>query len=109
MVGPKYEGTINGAGQVNLGCAAGSRVSSWVVQFESSSFSGSLTIKSAVQDSDYTRLAVGYKDFVTGTASTAAITGNALVLVDSSGVDVQLDCTAYTSGSLTYKAVPLVG
>jgi hypothetical protein len=31
------------------------------------------------------------------------------VLVDSAGVGLSLDCTAYVSGELRFKAVPLVG
>ena len=109
MVGPAKTGTISAAGETNLGPAAGSRVSSWLIQFDTAAFTGSVTIKAAAQDSINTALAVGYKDMETSAVATAAVTGNALVLVDSSGCDIQLDCTAYTSGDLNYTAIPLVG
>jgi hypothetical protein len=85
------------------------RVCSYLIHFQSASFSGSVTIKGGVIDKAYTLIALGYKDMETGDNATAAITGNALVLVDASGINVVLDCTAYTSGTLAYTAVPLVG
>lgn len=109
MTGGKKTGAIAATGQTQLGQASGRRVSSWLIQFESASFSGSVTIKSAASDTNYTAIAVGYKDMNTGTNSTSAITGNALVLVDSSGVDVQLDCTSRSAGTLNWTAIPLVG
>ncbi len=73
------------------------------------SFSCSVTIKGSVIDSNYTLIALGYKNQATGTNATAAITGNALVLVDAAGLNVVLDCTSYTSGSLAFTAIPMVG
>ena len=56
-----------------------------------------------------TGLAVAYKDMETGLNATAAITDSGLILVDASGIDITLDCTAYTSGSLTFTARPMIG
>ena len=110
MVGQMKSGTIDEAGQTALGSAASSRVSSWAIEFISSSFSGSVTIKAKGADSrDGTLQNKGYKNQVTEAAATAAITGTGLVLVDSSGLDIVLDCTSYTSGDLNYVATPLVG
>lgn len=102
-------GTINATGQYILGLPVSDRVSTWVIQFEDSSFSGSVTIKGAIADSTYTLKSLAYKDMTAGTNSTSAITGSALVLVDSSGLVMVLDCTSYTSGSLSYIARPMVG
>ena len=112
MVGPNKSGTISATGQVNLGPAALKRVSSWLIQFQASTspaWSGSITIKGAATDTANTVIALGYKGMDTSAVETAAITTNDLVLVDSSGVDVQLDCTSYTTGSMAYTAVPLLG
>lgn len=109
MVGPDKTGTIDGAGETNLGEAGSRRVSSWLIQFEDNSFSGSITVKAAAAGGSNTALAVGYKDMETSAVATSAITGNRLILVDSSGCDVQIDCTAYTSGDIAYTAIPLIG
>lgn len=110
MVGQVKSGTISATGQIHLGQPASGRVSSWAIEFVSAAFSGSVTIKAKGADSQQTTLQnVGYKNQVTEAAATAAITGTGLVLVDSSGLDTVLDCTAYTSGDLHYVATPLVG
>ena len=106
---PVRTGTIDETGQTDLGLPISDKVCSWLIQFESASFSGSVTIKGAAADTANTALALAYKNMVTGENSTSAITGNALVLVDGSGVSVQLDCTSVASGSLAYTARPMVG
>lgn len=102
-------GTIDAADQFNLPNPMSDRVCSYLIQFESASFSGSVTIKGAALDSKNTLIALAYKNMATGVNATAAITGNAMVLVDASGVGIALDCTSYASGSLSYTAVPLIG
>ncbi len=110
MVGPTKSGSITATGQIHLGQAASGRVSSWAIEFISASFVGSVTIKAKGADSrDGTLQDKGYKNQVTEAAATAAITGDGLVLVDSSGLDTVLDCTAFTSGALGYVATPLLG
>lgn len=105
---PKVEGEISATGQTALPNPVSDRVCSYLIHFESVSFSGSVTIKGAALDSSFTLIALAYKDMNAGTNATAAITGNGLVLVDASGVEVVLDATV-TSGSLKFTAVPLVG
>lgn len=102
-------GVIDAATQYELGNPMIDRVCSYTIQFQSTDFVGSVTIKGAVDGTAFTTLALAYKNMSTGLNATAAITGNALVLVDASGIGISLDCTAYTSGSLAYKAVPLIG
>lgn len=101
-------GTISETGTINLPPAVTDRVSSYLIHFQSSSFSGSVTIKGAVIDRNYTAQAVAYKNMSTGLNATAAITGDALILVDAAGLSIALDATV-ASGSLAFSAVPLVG
>lgn len=109
MSRPPVTGNIDATGQFSLPNPVSDRVCSYAIQFESASFSGSVTIKGAVIDKNYTLSALAYKDMATGENATDAITGNALVLVDASGVDVVLDATTVNSGDLAYTAIALVG
>jgi hypothetical protein len=102
-------GSIGAAGQFELGNPMIDRVCSYLIQFQSTDFIGSVTIKGAVDGKAYTTLGLAYKNMVTGLNATGAITGNALVLVDASGIGISLDCTSYTDGTLAYKAIPLIG
>ena len=112
MVGPVKSGTITSTTPVVLGSAAGSRVSSWLIHFEeTSTITGAITIAGKAADRSagaYTTIALGYKDMNTSAVATATITGDALVLVDSSGVDVILETTV-SAGTMSYTAIPLVG
>lgn len=101
-------GAITATGAIELGNPMVDRVCSYAIQFQSESFDGSVTIKGAVDGTAFTTLALAYKNFTTGVNSTAAITGNALVLVDASGIGISLDATV-TSGTLRYSALPLIG
>lgn len=106
---PTTSGTITAATTYAIPNAATDRVTSYAIQFKSNSFVGSVTIKGGIADKAYGVLPVAYKNMVTGLNATAAITDNALVLVDAAGLDLTLDCTSYTSGSLTFTAIPLIG
>lgn len=101
-------GTISSTSVVSLPNPVSDRVCSYLIHFESSSFNGSVTIKGAAIDTAFTLSALAYKNMATGLNATTAITGNALVLVDSAGINVVLDATV-TSGSLRYVAIPLIG
>ena len=109
MVGAKKTGTVNSTEDISLGPAAGSRVSSWLVQLEADgSWSGTCTPKGAAQDSNNTLINLGFKDMNTSAVSTTAPTTDALILIDSSGVDVVLSFSR-SAGTMTYTAIPLVG
>jgi hypothetical protein len=101
--------TIDAVATHNLGDVDPGFVGRWAVQFKSSSFVGSVTIKARVPRSGMDAVAVAYIDFADGTIKTAALAGDALVLIDCSGLELILDCTAYTSGSLAVAALPLIG
>lgn len=101
-------GTISATGVTSLPNPVSDRVCMYLIQFESASFSGSVTIKGAALDSNFAQIALAYKNMNTGVNATSAITGNAIVLLDAAGVNIALDATV-TSGTLRYVAVPLVG
>lgn len=115
MSGPAEVGAIDAVEAVRLGQGAGSRVSSLRVQFQDDGvFDGSVMLKARAQrgsDADITRtlISIAYTDAETGDVSTAAITGDKLVLVDASGLEVFGDCTTVTTGSLAFTSHPLVG
>lgn len=91
------------------GAAQPQAVATLVCELVSSSFSGSVTVKARAAGSSQTPQAIAYYDYTTGAYSTAAITGTKLIAVPNSGLDVCLDCTSYTSGSLTYRGKAVVG
>lgn len=102
-------GAIDEVGQTVLPLPVSGKVCSWVVQFEDNSFTGSVTIKAHVADSSHPSTAVAYKDMTTGENATAAFTGSGLALVDSAGLNIILDCTAASAGSLLFSARPMIG
>lgn len=110
MVGPSKFGTIDATGSVILGEAASARVCSWLVQLDADgSWIGSCQpVGRAVDCRVSTTGNLAYRDMTSGDMATAALTTDALVLIDGSGMEVSLDFTV-TGGSLTYQAVPLVG
>jgi hypothetical protein len=106
---PPTSGSIAATGQTVLPNPVGDKVCSYLIHFNSAAFNGSVTIKGGVIDQAYALSALAYKDMATGLNATDAITGSGLVLVDASGCNVVLDCTARTAGSLSFTAMPLVG
>lgn len=101
-------GTISETGSRTLPLAMGDRVSSYTIHFHSASFNGSVTIRGAAPGQGLAALPVAYKNMETGLNATAAITGNALVLVDAAGIELTLDATV-SSGSLRWAATPMMG
>lgn len=112
MVGPIKSGTISATGTVNLGEAAGSRVSSWLVHLDGDgSWSGSCQPvgKAAAREAGaLATVNLAYKNMATGAVATAALTGDSLILIDSAGTEVILSFTR-SAGNMTYVAVPVVG
>lgn len=109
-------GTINSADTYVLGNTGDGTVGTWVVQAEESTFVGSIVIKGRKKGSAAPFLAIPYKQRNIGgtvsddtTVTTTLTDQGFLVAIDAAGLDVALDCTAYTSGSLSVYAVPLVG
>lgn len=104
------EGSITATGTVELGEASGSRVSMWLVHLtDGGSWSGTIQpMGKATGSRGMTGLNLAYKDMVTGDNATAALTGNALILLDGAGLEVELSFTR-SAGTMKYWAVPVVG
>lgn len=107
--GPKI--TIKSADTFYLGNAGQTFVSTWAIMLVSSSFTGSVTVKSRIQgkeaaDDSVAPVQVVYTArFLNGVAGTdalvsTAITTTSLIIVPATGQSIVLDCTSYTSGSL---------
>ena len=107
---PAKSGTINAVAAHVLGDASDAIVSRWAVQMVSSSFVGTVIIKGRVTGSAMAFVAIAYVDLADGSTKSASLvdTGG-IYLIDASGLDVELDCTAFSSGSLTFSAIPLEG
>lgn len=112
--------TITATGQTKLGDAHNAVVGTFALHFNvPTAFTGSILVKArsrlaeatadnvTFQPIPYTKLflngAVG-----DGSAVSVAITGNSIILVPSSGLEIELDATV-TSGSIDIYAVPLAG
>lgn len=115
LTAPLYEYTINAADNHLLLSPRAGVVSRWLVQLVSSAFSGSITVKARRAGTSDTSLAVPYiRLHLNGVAGDAtqvstAITGTSLILVDATEMDVDIHCTAFTSGTMALKAAPVIG
>lgn len=103
-----------------IGATDSAFVGTFHVHLVSSSFSGSVTVKarSAQKDASvdsvpfvtcnylntYVNGAVGDQTYVN-----TAITTTSEILIPASGRQIVLDCTSYTSGTLTAYITPLIG
>jgi len=105
-VGPSKSETFTDAGTMLLGEAAPGRVGRWAVHIQGSGWTGAVTPKAAV--GDQTAIAIAFYDVVAGAMATEAPSADGVILVESSGLDVELGVTA-TAGSVTIEAVPIVG
>jgi len=101
-------GTISATGTVELHEAAEHEVSSWLIQFVSAAFNGSVTIQGAAVRSSAAVAAIAYRDTETGEISLADVTDSLIVLVPASGLEITLDATV-VAGSLAYFAIPMMG
>lgn len=112
MAARSKSGNVDATGDVNLGEAMGGKVSSWLVHLDADgAFSGSVQPVGRAAASDAGGAAtidLAYKDMNTGTNATAALTTDALILIDGAGIEVILEFTV-SAGSIDYFAVPLLG
>ena len=80
--------------------------STCLIQFTNSSFTGSVTIKARKARSAGAFVPIPYiRRDLAGTVSddtsvTAAITAAAMIKVDATGLQIAIDCTAFTTGAL---------
>ena len=90
-------------------------VNRWTIGLNSASFSGSVTIKCRPTGTADTPVASPYIGLYvngavgTGAATTTAITGTSNIEVDATGMEVVVDCTSYTSGTLTMTLRHAIG
>lgn len=98
--------TINSADTYNFGNAGSGEVSTTMFHLVSSSFSGSITVKGRAMDTENTFAEIPYRALhlngavSDGSEVDTAITDTSIIEVDSTGLDVALDCTSYTSGTM---------
>lgn len=116
MSGPTRYGTISTVTQHPLGTGVGGRVSSLFVQFDFSASPASDHSISIVgrHQADGSGIwkplgAVAYKNLATGAIATAALTADAKILVEASGMDIFADITTMTTGSVSFTCIPLLG
>lgn len=113
--------TIQSADAFYLGNPGGdSTVGTYAIMLVSNSFSGSITVKARIrevqawQGDTITPVAWSYLSYYLNGAATSgvqatAITGTSVILVPASGLQIVLDCTSFTSGSMTVYTAPCVG
>lgn len=113
---PSYSTTLAGADHIMFRPAVGGvgSVAGWLISIVGSG-TWSITVKARLGGSADTQMAVPYKKHhlngAVGDATyvSTAITGNSLIFVPSEGMDVDLHCTSYTSGSPVITGRPVVG
>lgn len=103
-----------------LSAGLGGSVATYLLHLVSDSFSGSITVKARAgcaeaQSDAVTPVAVNYlKMYVNGAVgdqsyANAALTDTSLILVPATGQQIVLDCTTYTSGTMTVYASSVMG
>ena len=114
--------TINAANAFYLTKVDRQTTGTLAIHLQSSSFVGSITVKARVfpdfsntpTPPTVTPVAWSYLSYYLNGAATAgvlstAITGTSVILVPASGLQIVLDCTAYTSGTMQVTVEPCVG
>lgn len=103
-------GTINSADNYLLG-DVGPRGGVMTIQLDSSSFSGSITVKARARGATTFRTILYRPHFINNAAAatteevSTAITNSSLIQVAiADGMEISLDCTSFTSGSMAYFA-----
>lgn len=97
--------TIDAANTFNFGSGGTGLQTKTVFHLASSSFSGSITVKSRpIGGSTFSAISYKLQSITDSSAdaplSTAAITDSCIIEVETKGSEVALDCTSYTSGSM---------
>lgn len=94
---------------VDLVDASEDRVSRWVVGIEDQgSWTGSVQPQGRVIGSEQGFTNIGYFNFAAMADATAAITADANILIDASGLEVRLVVTV-SAGSVEIAGKPLIG
>jgi hypothetical protein len=109
---PKYDVSIAAANDHHLPCPFSDVVCRWYIRAVSSSFVGSITIKARPSGSGDAFSNVEYFtaiDDAEVAAGTAIANSSFWIWVDGTAKDIDIDCTAYTSGTLDVSCIPVVG
>ncbi len=114
-------GTIGSATSARLGDTGGSPkiVGRWIVQL-SGTWVGTVLFEGIVRDTAdganpltlaSNKYALTFQDvaLTTQTAGATGTTANGIFSVVADGMNVQLRCSAYTSGTIVWNAVPVAG
>ncbi len=110
----RRSGEIVATGNVKFGDAHGSIVSGWLIHLTnntSNSWTGDLQGKAKDADQGVVQT-LAYKDMKSGTIKTAQLNTAGLpylILVDASGLDIQLTTGALVSGGVYFDAHPVIG
>lgn len=103
---PQRTANVTGTGAIGLGDGSDSVASTIAIQI-SGTFSATLTFQATVDGTNY--VAILATDATAGSTATTA-TAPAIVRIDATGFkDVQVNCTAYTSGTAVLTWRPVVG
>lgn len=104
---------ITANGNFKLGNASPSYVGRLAVQVDvDGTFDGSITVEARLMDADDAPwVEIAYFDLVTATdiAAGTAITADAVILIDASGLEIRLVNATQTTGQADVYAQPLVG
>ena len=112
---PYADVTINAQNDYVLVHPNSGTVTRWLIQFNSGTFSGSVTIKGHVSGSALAAVAIPYIQLYIngavgdGSQVSTAITTTSIIEVVADGMDVIFSVTSYTSGSGVLTVRPLLG
>ena len=112
---PFADVTINAANDYVLVHPNSATVTRWLIQFNSSTFSGSVTIKGHVSGSALAAVAIPYTQLYIngavgdGSQVSTAITTTSIIEVVADGMEIDFAVTSYTSGSGVLTVRPLLG
>lgn len=100
--------TISTTAVFELGNVSDGHVGKWAIAIDSVSGSQSIVVKGRLRGTSLDYAAIAYIDYADGNTKTAALAADALIRVEASGLDVELDVTV-TSGSVVIYATPIIG
>lgn len=108
--GPTRIETFTAAGTMDLGCAKLGSVSRWAVRITGTGWTGSVTPRAKPvgdDQADYREIGWYNMETVANVAAGGAPTADSTMLIDSTGMDVELVVVA--SGSVRITASPVLG
>lgn len=107
-VGRAHVETLSETGTIILGEAAPGRVCRWLVQFTVSDTATVQPQGRSAQPGAPAATNLAFYDLATGAMATEAPTASGIILVDGTGMLVELDVTI-TGGTVAVYATPVIG